>query len=108
MRNKRRYCCLLRPIGGPSQARECTKWVANHPIHVVILTSFAVDVRFQGMGLGRAMLRDLLIRVSLVAVEEIGIRALLIHAKDGKPWLTTLGRLNLNSRRLTRCIFFCS
>ena len=83
MRNKRRHCCLLRPIGGPSQARECTKWVANHPIHVVILTSFAVDVRFQGVGLGRAMLRDLLIRVSQVAAEEIGIRALLIHAKDG-------------------------
>ncbi len=58
-----------------------TKGVANHPIPVVILTRFAVDVEYQGVGLGRAMLRDALLRVSGAAA-EIGVRALLIHAKD--------------------------
>ena len=57
------------------------KGVAKHSIPVVILTRFAVDVGDQGKGLGRAMLRDALLRAS-VAAEVVGIRALLIHAKD--------------------------
>jgi len=59
-----------------------TTAVPKHPIPVVILSRFAVDLRFQGMGLGRAMLRNLLIRISNLASDEIGVRALLIHAKD--------------------------
>ncbi len=59
-----------------------TKGVAHHPVPVAILTRFAVDVDCQAMGLGRAMLRDALIRVSRLAEADIGIRALLIHAKD--------------------------
>lgn len=58
-----------------------TKGVAKHSIPVVILTRFAVDVEHQGKGLGRAMLRDALFRVS-AAAEVVGVRALLIHAKD--------------------------
>ena len=58
-----------------------TRGVAKHPIPVVILTRFAVDVGRHRMGLGRAMLRDALFRVSGAAA-EIGVRALLIHAKD--------------------------
>lgn len=71
--------------GQVSQANaptRITKGVAKHPIPVVVLTRFAVDVRFQGVGLGRAMLRDLLIRTSNLSAHEIGVRALLIHAKD--------------------------
>ena len=77
------YALSAGQVKHESASMRITKGVANHPIPVVILTRFAVDVRYQGMGLGRAMLRDLLIRVSQVAAEEIGIRALLIHAKDG-------------------------
>ena len=58
------------------------KGVAHHPVPVAILTRFAVDAQYQAMGLGRAMLRDALIRVSRLAEADIGIRALLIHAKD--------------------------
>lgn len=58
-----------------------TRGVAKHPIPVVILTRFAVAAEHQGVGLGRAMLRDALLRVSGAAA-EIGVRALLIHAKD--------------------------
>ena len=59
-----------------------TKGVAHYPVPVAILTRFAVDAKYQAMGLGRAMLRDALIRVSRLAEADIGIRALLIHAKD--------------------------
>ena len=77
------YALSAGQVKHESAPTRLTKGVANHPIPVVILTRFAVDVRYQGMGLGQAMLRDLLIRLSQVAAEEIGIRALLIHAKDG-------------------------
>lgn len=57
------------------------KGVPAHPIPVVLLARLAVDSSVQGKGVGRALLRDALIRVE-TAAEEIGIRALLIHAKD--------------------------
>ena len=76
------YALSAGQVSHDSAPARVTKGVANHPIPVVILTRFAVDARYQGMGLGRAMLRDALIRVSRLAVEDIGVRALLIHAKD--------------------------
>lgn len=57
------------------------KGVPAHPIPVMLLTRLAVDSSVQGKGLGRALLKDALIRVANVA-EEVGVRALLIHAKD--------------------------
>jgi GNAT superfamily N-acetyltransferase len=55
--------------------------VARHPIPVVILTRLAVHENYQGRGLGSALLRDALRRVA-AAADEIGIRALLVQAKD--------------------------
>jgi predicted N-acetyltransferase YhbS len=51
------------------------------PIPVVVLGRLAVDVAYQGRGLGRALLRDAGRRV-LFAGNEIGIRGLLAHALD--------------------------
>jgi GNAT superfamily N-acetyltransferase len=58
-----------------------TRGVPAHPVPVVLLARLAVDSTAQKIGLGRALLRDALIRVA-AAADEIGIRALLIHAKD--------------------------
>jgi GNAT superfamily N-acetyltransferase len=57
------------------------KGVPRHPIPVIILARLAVHEDHQGQRLGRGLLRDALVRVSNAA-EEIGVRALLIHAKD--------------------------
>lgn len=54
---------------------------ASREIPVVLLTRLAVDSRYQGYGLGRALLLDALGRVSRLS-EELRIRALLIHTKD--------------------------
>lgn len=59
------------------------KGVARHPIPVVLLARLAVDQTWQGKGLGPALLKDAILRV-LNAAEGIGIRALLVHAKDEK------------------------
>lgn len=55
--------------------------VPRHPIPVILLTRLAVDVSARGRSLGRALLVDALRRVD-AAADEVGVRALLIHAKD--------------------------
>ena len=49
------------------------------PIRVVLLARLAVDLSWQGKGVGRALVRDAALRV-LNAAETIGIRGLLVHA----------------------------
>jgi GNAT superfamily N-acetyltransferase len=70
--------------GGVERANapdRITRGVPAHPIPVVLLARLAIDSSAQKRGLGRALLRDALIRIE-AAADEIGIRALLIHAKD--------------------------
>jgi GNAT superfamily N-acetyltransferase len=52
-----------------------------NPIPVILLGRLAIDRRFQGHGLGRALLKDAFRRV-LAAADIVGIRALLVHAID--------------------------
>lgn len=60
-----------------------TKGMARHPIPLVLLARLAVDKTAQGEGLGAALLKDALVRVSNAA-DLIGVRALVAHAKDEK------------------------
>lgn len=55
--------------------------VPNHPIPVIVLARLAVHEDHQGKRIGRSLLQDCLLRVANAA-EEIGVRALLVHAKD--------------------------
>lgn len=57
------------------------KGVARHPVPVVLLARLAVDRAWQGKGQGSALLKDAILRV-LGAAEGIGIRAILVYAKD--------------------------
>ncbi len=58
-----------------------SKGLAKHPVPVMILARLAADLAHQGQGLGRALLRDALLR-TLQAADIAGIRSLLVHAKD--------------------------
>jgi GNAT superfamily N-acetyltransferase len=51
------------------------------PIPVVVLARMAVDTRWRGRGLGRALVRDAILR-ACAASEIVGVRALLVHAKS--------------------------
>jgi GNAT superfamily N-acetyltransferase len=57
------------------------KGLAAHPIGVILLARLAVDRSEQGSGLGKALLVDALTR-SAAAADEIGARAILVHAID--------------------------
>ena len=63
------------------------KGLAKYPVPVMILARLAVEQRAQGQGLGKALLKDALLR-TVEASEIAGIRALLVHAKDrtAKDW----------------------
>jgi len=58
-----------------------TKGLPRHPVPVMLLARLAVDLTAQGQGLGRALLKDALLRTAQAA-QIAGIRALLVHAKD--------------------------
>ena len=62
------------------------------PIPVALLGRLAVDLRWQGKGLGRALFRDAALRLSNAA-EIIGIRSILVHAisEDAKAFYLSLG-----------------
>jgi GNAT superfamily N-acetyltransferase len=57
------------------------KGLGSYPVPVVLLARLAVDSSEQGHGLGKALLKDALMRTTQVA-DLIGCRALLVHAKD--------------------------
>ncbi len=57
-----------------------TKGLARHPVPIMLLARLAVDRRWQGQGIGQALLKDAM-RRTLQAADIAGIRALAVHAK---------------------------
>jgi len=50
-----------------------------NPVPVMVIGRLAIDLRFQGYGIGSALLRDAVLRTAQAA-EIAGIRAILVHA----------------------------
>ena len=65
--------------------------LARHPVPVMLLARLAVDRTWQGRGLGKALIKDALLRTA-AAADVVGIRALLVHAKDeeARVWYEAL------------------
>lgn len=57
------------------------KGLAKHPIPIMLLARLVTDRRWQGRGVGKALLQDAMQR-TLQAADIAGIRALAVHAKD--------------------------
>ncbi len=53
------------------------------PIPVIVLGRLAIDATEQGNGLGRALLRDAVLRIT-AAAHEVGIAAILVHALNDR------------------------
>jgi predicted N-acetyltransferase YhbS len=63
---------------------EATKRAARNqpdPLPAVLLGRLAVDRRYQGRGLGGALLKHFIVK-SIEVAELIGVRVVLVHAKD--------------------------
>ena len=64
----------------------------TRPVPAILLARLAVDQKHQGVGLGRSLLQDVMLRC-LDAAEAIGARVLLVHAKHevAKAWYSQYG-----------------
>ena len=75
------YSLAVGSVDPATAAPRVIKGVAQHPVPVMILARLAVDLQHQGVGLGKALLKDSLMRTAQAA-DIAGIRSLLVHAKD--------------------------
>lgn len=75
------YSLAVGSVEPGAAAPRVIKGMPRHPMPVMLLARLAVDNQHQSMGLGRALLKDALIR-TVRAADIAGIRALLVHAKD--------------------------
>jgi GNAT superfamily N-acetyltransferase len=62
-------------------AERMSKGLARHPIPILLMARFAVDKRYQGLGVGSGLFKDALKRCLSVS-REAGVRAFMVHAKD--------------------------
>jgi GNAT superfamily N-acetyltransferase len=75
------YSLAVGSVDPSHAAPRVTKGIPKHPVPVLILARLAVDLQHQGVGLGKALLKDALLRTAQAA-DIAEIRALLVHAKD--------------------------
>lgn len=76
------YYCLATahclPRDAPSRV---ARGMTRYPIPTLLLGRLATDISVRGSGLGRSLLKDALLRCAQAA-DTIGVRAVMVHAKD--------------------------
>ncbi len=77
------YALAMGAVAKPEAPARIAKGLAGHPIPVAVLTRLGVDLSMQRRGLGSALLKDAMLRVLEVS-EVVGVRAVLVHAKDDR------------------------
>jgi GNAT superfamily N-acetyltransferase len=75
------YSLVVGSVEPAAASIRAAKGLAQHPVPVMILARLAIDQKHQSAGLGRALLKDALLR-TVQAAGIAGIRAVLVHAKD--------------------------
>lgn len=86
------YYCLANGAVAQTVATGRVRRNMPDPIPVTVFGRLAVDRHWQGKGIGRALLRDAILR-TLKASEIAGIRAILVHAisEDAKQFYEKCG-----------------
>lgn len=75
------YSLTVGSVGHAEATERVRKSMPRYPIPVLILARLAVHKDLQGQGIGSGLLKDALVRSSRAA-DIVGVRALLVHAKD--------------------------
>ena len=75
------YTLAVSEVTHERAPERLTKGLARHPVPIMLLARLAVDRCWQGQGVGKALLKDAMLR-TLEAAEIAGIRAFAVHAKD--------------------------
>ena len=75
------YSLAFGSVSPEESPPRITKGLGRYSVPIILLARLAVDKSEQGSGLGKAMLKDALLR-TLQAADIAGLRAMLVHAKD--------------------------
>ena len=75
------YTLAPASVGPEEPPARVMKGQPQHPVPCILLARLAVDIEERGTGMGKALLKDALLRAARAA-GEIGGRAVLVHAKD--------------------------
>lgn len=77
------YTLVVGHVEFDDAAERLRKGLARHPVPVLVLARLAISQENQGQGLGAGLLKDAMLR-ALQAADIVGIRALIVHAKDDR------------------------
>lgn len=75
------YTLVVGEVAYDDAPDRLIKGMARHPVPLMLLARLATDQRWQHRGIGKGMLKDVMLR-TLNAADIAGIRALAVHAKD--------------------------
>jgi len=75
------YTLLVSSVCYDDAPERLAKGLSRQPVPVMLLARLAVDLAWQGKGVGAGLLRDAM-RRTVQAADIAGIRAFLVHAKD--------------------------
>jgi N-acetylglutamate synthase-like GNAT family acetyltransferase len=77
------YSLAYGSVGVTKAPPSLTKGIGKYPIPVMLLARLAVDHREAGQGLGKALLKNAMLR-TLQAAEIAGLKAIFVQAKDAR------------------------
>jgi GNAT superfamily N-acetyltransferase len=75
------YTLVVGHVAYDDAPERLTKGLSRHPVPVMLLARLAVDLDWQGKGVGTGLLRDAMQR-TVQAADIAGLRAFLVHAKN--------------------------
>ncbi|MBX3070631.1 MAG: GNAT family N-acetyltransferase [Thermomicrobiales bacterium] len=75
------YSLVVGEVEFDGVPERLARGLARHPVPLMVLARLAVDIHWQGKGVGAGLLKDAMLRTLNVA-GIVGIRALVVHAKD--------------------------
>jgi GNAT superfamily N-acetyltransferase len=75
------YALTTGSVVNAEASTRLTAGAGGYDIPIILLTRLGVDVSEQGRGLGRALVVDAFRRIDRIS-DDVGVRALLIHAED--------------------------
>jgi GNAT superfamily N-acetyltransferase len=99
------YYCLATGAIVRAEAPKSMQRNMPDPIPVMVLGRLAVDQRYQRQGIGKALLRDGILRV-MQAAEIVGVKAMLVHAisEKAKRFYQAHGFLESPIAPMTLCL----
>lgn len=77
------YTLAVGGVAHEDAPKRVTKGLAKYPVPIMLLARLAVDRHWQRQRIGSGLVKDAMLR-TLQAAEVVGIRAIIVHAKDEK------------------------